>query len=112
MYGEYYISKRTNILDNGFAQVKPVKIAKNANRFTYEVYDYGESIDTSLMQIVYHHPFYQIFTMGEEGPFVPGYAQETTIVNLDVDSAYPRRGCRKTWPPLCWTFRFRTTGTT
>ena len=72
----------------GFAQVKPVKIAKNANRFTYEVYDYGESIDTSLVQIVYHHPFFQIFTMGEEGPFVPGYAQETTIVNLDADSTY------------------------
>lgn len=76
------------VFNNGFAQVKPVKIAKNANRFTYEVYDYGESIDTSLMQIVYHHPFYQIFTMGEEGPFVPGYAQETTIVNLDLDSTY------------------------
>ena len=76
------------VVNSGFAQVKPVKIAKNANRFTYEVYDYGETIDTSLLQIVYHHPFYQIFTMGEEGPFVPGYAQETTIVNLDVDSAY------------------------
>ena len=71
-----------------FAQVSPVKIAKNANRFTYEVYDYGETIDTSLLQIVCHHPFYQIFTNGEEGPFVPGYAQETTIVNLDLDSTF------------------------
>ena len=71
-----------------FAQVSPVKIAKNANRFTYEVYDYGDVIDTSEMQIVYHHPFYQIFAIGEEDPFVPGYAQETTIVNLDADSTY------------------------
>ena len=73
---------------SGFAQLRPVKIAKNANRFTYEVYDYGESIDTSRVQLVYHHPFFQIFTMEEEGPFVPGYAQETTIVNLDLDSTY------------------------
>ena len=76
------------LINTVFAQVRPVKIAKIANRFTYEVYDYGDAIDTSLMEIVYHHPFYQIFTMGEEGPFVPGYAQETTIVNLDLDSAY------------------------
>ena len=73
-----------------FAQPSPVKTVKNANRFTYEVYDYGESIDTSLMQIVYHSPFYRIYTIGEEGPFVPGYAQETTVVNLKTDSIYHR----------------------
>ena len=33
------------------AQVKPVNIAKKANHFLYEVYDYGEKIDTSLMKI-------------------------------------------------------------
>ncbi|MBR4787358.1 MAG: glpgli family protein [Bacteroidales bacterium] len=73
-----------------FAQPSPVKTVKNANRFTYEVYDYGESIDTSLMQIVFQSPFYRIYTMGEEGPFVPGYAQETTVVNLETDSTYHR----------------------
>jgi len=73
-----------------FAQPSPVKTVKNANRFTYEVYDYGESIDTSLMQIVYHSLFYRIYTIGEEGPFVPGYAQETTVVNLKTDSIYHR----------------------
>ena len=73
-----------------FAQPSPVKTVKNANRFTYEVYDYGESIDTSLMQIVYHSPFYWIYTIGGEGPFVPGYAQETTVVNLETDSIYHR----------------------
>ena len=36
------------------AQPSTVKVAKNANRFTYEVYDYGETIDTSFLQIVYH----------------------------------------------------------
>ena len=76
------------VINTVFAQVRPVKIAKNANRFTYEVYDYGEAIDTSLMEIVYHHPFYQIFTIGEEGPFVPGYARETISVDLDLDSTY------------------------
>ncbi len=73
-----------------FAQPSPVKTVKNANRFTYEVYDYGESIDTSLMQIVFQSPFYRIYTIGEEGPFVPGYAQESTVVNLGTDSIYHR----------------------
>lgn len=76
------------LIANAFAQVKPVKITKNANRFTYEVYDYGDAINTSMMQIVYHHPFYQILTTEKEGVFIPGYAQETTIVNLDADSTY------------------------
>ncbi|MCR4737099.1 MAG: hypothetical protein K5846_02940 [Bacteroidales bacterium] len=70
------------------AQPSTVKVAKNANRFTYEVYDYGETIDTSFLQIVYHHPYYQIFTVGNDGPFVPGYAQENTFVNLEADSTY------------------------
>jgi hypothetical protein len=70
------------------AQPATVKVAKNANRFTYEVYDYGEAIDTSFLQIVYQHPYYQIFTIGNDGPFVPGYARENTFVNLDADSTY------------------------
>ena len=71
-----------------FAQSKPVKIAKNANLFTYEVYDYGDVIDTSLMQIVLNYPEYQIFSEDGTGPFVPGYAREVTIVNLDMDSTF------------------------
>ena len=71
-----------------FAQTKPLKIAKNANRFIYEVYDYGDVIDTSLMKIVLNYPEYQIFSKEGTGPFVPGYAQETTIVNLVADSTF------------------------
>ena len=71
-----------------FAQPKPVKIAKNANLFTYEVYDYGETIDTSLIKIVLNYPEYQIQSEEGPGPFVPGYAHEVTIVNLDMDSTF------------------------
>ena len=69
-----------------FAQPKPVKFAKNANLFTYEVYDYGDVIDTSLMKIVLNYPEYQVFSEEDTGPFVPGYAREVTIVNLEMDS--------------------------
>ena len=71
-----------------FAQPKPVKIVKNANLFNYEVYDYGERIDTSLMKIVLNYPEYQIQSEEGTGPFVPGYAHETTIVNLALDSTF------------------------
>jgi len=71
-----------------FAQPKPVKIVKNASLFTYEVYDYGETIDTSLMKIVLNYPEYQIQSEEGKGPFVPGYAHETTIVNLALDSTF------------------------
>ena len=71
-----------------FAQPKPVKITKNAKLFTYEVYDYGDVIDTSLMKIVLNYPEYQIFSEEGTGPFVPGYAHEVTIVNLELDSTF------------------------
>ena len=71
-----------------FSQIKPVRITKNANRFHYEVYEYGSSIDTSFMEIVLKTPVYKVVTEGQEGPFVSGYAHETTIVNLDLDSVF------------------------
>ena len=71
-----------------FAQPKPVKIVKNANLFTYEVYDYGDVIDTSLMKIVLNYPEYQIFSEEGTGPFVPGYAREITIINFEKDSCF------------------------
>ena len=70
------------------AQVSPVNIAKKANHFLYEVYDYGEKIDTSQMWITLYHNEYQIATQEDKGPFVPGYAHEVTIVNLDKDSTF------------------------
>ena len=73
-----------------FSQIKPLKITKNANRFQYEVYEYGSSIDTSFMEIVLKAPVYNVVTEEQEGPFVSGYAYETTIVNLDLDSVFVR----------------------
>lgn len=73
-----------------FAQVKPVKIAKNANIFQYEIYDYGTTIDTSFMKVLFKQPSYQMASDEAEGNFVPGYARETTVVNLDADSIYHR----------------------
>lgn len=70
------------------AQVKPVNIAKKANHFLYEVYDYGEKIDTSQMWIAFYNNEYQIASQEGEGNLVPGYAREVTIVNLDKDSTY------------------------
>ena len=70
------------------AQVKPVEFVKNANHFLYEVYDYGETIDTSQLWIALYHNEYQIASQEVEGNLVPGYAREVTIVNLDKDSTY------------------------
>ena len=39
------------ILNSAAAQPKPVKVVKNANHFVYEVYSYGEKIDTQHVQI-------------------------------------------------------------
>ena len=70
------------------AQVKPVEFVKNANHFLYEVYDYGEKIDTSQMWIALYNNEYQIASQEVEGNLVPGYAREVTIVNLTLDSTY------------------------
>ena len=75
---------------SGFAQVKPMKIAKNANLFHYEVYDYGASIDSSVMEIVLQKSAYLIVSEEKEGNMVPGYAHESTFVNLETDSTYAR----------------------
>ena len=73
-----------------FAQVTPVEIAKNSNRFTYEVYDYGEKIDTSQLKISLEESqlYYLIFQDEKPGRNVPGYAYETTYVDLKNDSTY------------------------
>lgn len=79
------------VVNSGFAQVDPVKIAQNANHFLYEVYDYGEKIDTSLMKIsLEKFQLYWIFQDEKPGRQVPGYAYETTYVDLKNDSTYLR----------------------
>ena len=94
----FYTLKKTFILTSAFlfaviscfAQIKPLKITKNANRFHYEVYDYGTSIDTSVLEIVLQKSVYQIVSEEKEGNFVPGYARTATFVNLDLDSTFSR----------------------
>ncbi len=91
-----FIVKKTLLLLTGLlllaqaavAQVKPVNIVKNANRFTYEVYDYGEKIDTSQLKISLEESqlYYLIFQDEKPGRNVPGYAYETTYVDLKNDS--------------------------
>ncbi|MBO4645794.1 MAG: glpgli family protein [Bacteroidales bacterium] len=71
-----------------FAQIQPVKIVKNANHFLYEVYDYGETIDTSQLWVALYHNEYQIAANESNESPVPGYAREVTIVNLTLDSTY------------------------
>ena len=93
-----FIVKKTLLLLTGLlllaqavvAQVKPVNIVKNANRFTYEVYDYGEKIDTSQLKISLEESqlYYLIFQDEKPGRNVPGYAYETTYVDLKNDSTY------------------------
>ena len=73
-----------------FSQLTPLKITKNANCFHYEVYDYGTSIDTSVLEIVLQKSVYQIVSEEKEGNFVPGYARTATFVNLDIDSTFSR----------------------
>ena len=73
-----------------FSQLTPLKITKNANLFHYEVYDYGTSIDTSVLEIVLQKSVYQIVSEEKEGNFVPGYASTATFVNLDLDSTFSR----------------------
>ncbi|MCQ2272186.1 MAG: glpgli family protein [Bacteroidales bacterium] len=76
-------------INASFAQTHPVKISKNCNFFQYQVYDYGESIDTSLTNIQLGiHQNYRIFTPQKKGPFVPGYATENTIVSCAQDSVF------------------------
>ena len=94
----FYTLKKTFILTSAFlfaviscfAQIKPLKITKNANHFHYEVYDYGTSIDTSVLEIVLQKSVYQIVSEEKEGNFVPGYARTATFVNLDLDSTFSR----------------------
>lgn len=71
-----------------FAQVTPVKLQNKVNHFVYHSYDYGEQVDSVQMDVVFSNPMFLISTAEEEGPFVPGYAQENTVVNVAVDSAY------------------------
>ena len=63
-----------------------VKIPKDANKFTYWQFEYGEKTDTSVMTVMRDGAMITIITQNPEGKPIQGYAQTTTIVDYERDS--------------------------
>ena len=63
-----------------------VKIPKDANRFTYWQFEYGETTDTSVITVLRDGDRITIVTPSPEGELIPGYAQTTTIADYAADS--------------------------
>ena len=79
------------------AATAQVKIPKNANRFTYYQFEYGEKTDTSIINVVRNGDVITIFTQQPKGDLIPGYAQTETSVDYAADSitvsvTYPDSG--------------------
>ncbi len=70
------------------AQTNPVRISPKANHFQYNVYEYGDVIDTSTTHILMNGNDYIIMDEEVDGKFVPGYAKQLLVVKLSQDSAY------------------------
>ncbi len=66
--------------------VAQVKIPKNANRFTYHQYDYGDVTDTSCIEVWLNDGVASIETPGIEGTPVQGYAPTHTYIDYPDDS--------------------------
>ena len=74
-----------------------VKIPKDANRFTYWQFDYGEKIDTTIINVIRQGDAITIFTQKPKGKLIQGYAQTETGVDYAADSitvsvTYPDSG--------------------
>ena len=68
-----------------WAQPKVVKVAKNDNHFVYEVYEYGERIDTQYMQIeIYGGVDYLV----ADGKSIPGEYRPAFNVQREVIKGY------------------------
>lgn len=63
-----------------------VKIPKNANRFTYWQFEYGERNDTSVITVHREGDVITIVTPQPEGKLIPGYCQTVTEVDYAQDS--------------------------
>ena len=66
--------------------VAQVKIPKDANRFVYHQYDYGEVNDTSCIEVWLNDCVASIETPGIEGTPVQGYAPTHTYIDYPADS--------------------------
>ncbi len=64
-----------------------VKIPKEANRFTYWQFEYGEKIDTTVITVErYPDGSIVILTPTPKGKLIPGYCQTVTSVDYAADS--------------------------
>lgn len=68
------------------ATAQQVKIPKDANRFTYWQFEYGEKTDTTVITVERSGNVVTIITPKPEGTLIPGYCQTVTSVNYAADS--------------------------
>lgn len=68
------------------ATAQNVKIPKDANRFTYWQFEYGEKTDTSCIEVWLNDCVASIETPGIEGTPVQGYAPTHTYIDYPADS--------------------------
>ena len=68
------------------AMAQNVKISKDANRFTYWQFEYGEKTDTSCIEVWLNDGVASIETPGIEGTPVQGYAPTHTYIDYPDDS--------------------------
>ena len=68
------------------AMAQNVKIPKDANRFTYWQFEYGEKTDTSCIEVWLNDCVASIETPGIEGTPVQGYAPTHTYIDYPTDS--------------------------
>ena len=68
------------------ASAQQVKIPKDADRFTYWQFEYGEKIDTTIITVERVGNVIVINTPKPEGILIPGYCQTVTSVDYAADS--------------------------
>ena len=68
------------------AMGQTVKIPKNANRFTYWQFEYGEKTDTTVITVERVGDVITIITPKPEGKLIQGYCQTVTSVDYAADS--------------------------
>ena len=66
--------------------VAQVKIPKDANRFTYHQYEYGDVTDTTVITVERVGDVTTIITPRPEGELIEGYCQRLTSVDYAADS--------------------------
>lgn len=68
------------------AAAQKVKIPKDANRFTYLQFEYGEKTDTTVINVAREGDIITILTDRPQGELIQGYCQTETSVDYAADS--------------------------